>query len=270
MLSFVSLCPHPPIILPGIAPEAERQKAASTIQAMEKLGRLFQQADIQSIILVSPHGPFDPQRMTFLFSPEIKENLQNFNLPETNLSFPGNLELSRDLALRAEQESIPLRIVMPEELDNGAFVPLYFLTRDQEKSPSLVELVYSALDPATHLKLGQALYQVIHESPERIAFIASGDLSHLSIKDAPAGYSPRGKVFDERLLRFLQQKDISSILKMDPILIEEAGECGYRSILILLGLLQEWGLEKWASEILSYEAPFGVGYAVVNFPANPL
>jgi len=178
--------------------------------------------------------------------------------------------LSRDLTLRAEQESVPLRVVMPEELDNGAFVPLYFLTRDQEKSPSLVELIYSALDFATHLKLGQVLYQIIQESPERIAFIASGDLSHRLTKDAPAGYSPRGKVFDESLLRFLRQKDISSILKMDPILIEEAGECGYRSILILLGLLQEWGLEKWTPEILSYEAPFGVGYAVVNFPANPL
>ena len=80
MLSFVSLCPHPPIILPGVAPEAERQKAASTIQAMEKLGRLFQQADIQSVVLVSPHGPFDSQRITLLFSPEIKENLKNFNL----------------------------------------------------------------------------------------------------------------------------------------------------------------------------------------------
>ncbi len=270
MLSFVSLCPHPPIILPGIAPEAERQKAASTIQAMEKLGRLFQQADIQSVVLVSPHGAFDPQRMTLLFSPEIKENQQNFNLPETNLSFPENLELSRDLVQRAEQESVPLRVVMPEELDNGAFVPLYFLARDQEKSLSLMELIYSALNSATHLKLGQVLYQVIQESPERIAFIASGDLSHRLAKDAPAGYSPQGKIFDERILKFLKQKNVSSILNMNSELIKEAGECGYHSILILLGLLREWGLEKWTPEILSYEAPFGVGYAVINFSANPL
>ena len=265
MLSFVSLCPHPPIILPGIAPEAERQKASQTIRAMKKLGHLFQQADIQSVVLVSPHGPFDPQRMTLLFSPEIKENLQNFNLPEIDLSFSGNLELSRDLALRAEQESIPLRIVIPEELDNGAFVPLYFLARDQEKSPSLVELIYSALDPATHLKLGRVLYQVIQESPERIAFIASGDLSHRLAKDAPAGYSPQGKIFDEKILKLLKQKDVSSILNMDSELIEEAGECGYRSILVLLGLLDALGVSKWKPKIFSYEHPFGVGYAVVNF-----
>jgi len=49
---------------------------------------------------------------------------------------------------------------------------------------------------------------------------------------------------------------------MDKNLVEEAGECGYRSIIILLGALD--GLD-WKPEILSYEAPFGVGYLVANF-----
>ena len=83
--------------------------------------------------------------------------------------------------------------------------------------------------------------------------------------DAPAGFSSRGKEFDGKLIEFLKNKDIDGILNMDPDLVEEAGECGYRSIIILLGVLN--GL-NWQPEILSYEGPFGVGYLVANFKLN--
>ena len=265
MLSFVSLCPHPPIIVPGVTPEKERQKASRTIRAMEKLSRLFQKAQIQNIVLLSPHGPFDFQRMTLLFSPETKGGFQDFGVADISLSFQGDLEISRDLVQQAEQADIPLRVVMGEKLDNGASVPLYFLTKNQKEKPKLIELVYSALDQETHLKLGQIIYQVIQESPQRTAFIASGDLSHRLTENAPAGYSPSGKLFDNQILKFLKQKDVASILDMNSELIEEAGECGYRSILVLLGLLNELGADKWRPKILSYEYPFGVGYAVANF-----
>ena len=49
---------------------------------------------------------------------------------------------------------------------------------------------------------------------------------------------------------------------MNPDLIREAGECGYLSIIILLGLLSEIKGSKFKS--LSYEGPFGVGYLVAN------
>ena len=57
------------------------------------------------------------------------------------------------------------------------------------------------------------------------------------------------------------KKDIKGILNLDLDFVEAAGECGLRSILILLGALD--GL-NWKPEILSYEAPFGVGYLVTN------
>ena len=49
---------------------------------------------------------------------------------------------------------------------------------------------------------------------------------------------------------------------MDKNLIEEAGECGYKSIIILLGALSL--VPNFKFEILSYEGPFGVGYLVAN------
>jgi len=79
--------------------------------------------------------------------------------------------------------------------------------------------------------------------------------------EAPAGYSPRGRVFDKKLTELIQQKNIKGILNLDQELIEEAGECGLRSIVILLGALS--GL-RWEVKSLSYEAPFGVGYMVAS------
>jgi AmmeMemoRadiSam system protein A len=49
---------------------------------------------------------------------------------------------------------------------------------------------------------------------------------------------------------------------MDPKLCEEAGECGYRSILIMSGVLS--GLQ-YQSHLYSYEGPFGVGYACASY-----
>ena len=48
---------------------------------------------------------------------------------------------------------------------------------------------------------------------------------------------------------------------MNKELIEDAGECGLRSIVMLLGALSRL---RWEVRSLNYEAPFGVGYMVVN------
>jgi AmmeMemoRadiSam system protein A len=97
---------------------------------------------------------------------------------------------------------------------------------------------------------------------KRVALIASGDLSHRLLPSAPAGYDPMGKVFDEKLVAALARLDAEEILKLDQELIERAGECGLRSIVILLGALDGLLVE---AEVLSYEGPFGVGYLVASF-----
>ena len=72
---------------------------------------------------------------------------------------------------------------------------------------------------------------------------------------------PKGKVFDEKLVKAVSCGDATMLLKLDTELIERAGECGLRSIIILLGAFD--GL-KVQPEVLSYEGPFGVGYMVAS------
>ena len=49
---------------------------------------------------------------------------------------------------------------------------------------------------------------------------------------------------------------------MDPVMVNEGGECGLRSIIIAMGSLDGYNI---SSQVLSYEGPFGVGYGVAMF-----
>jgi AmmeMemoRadiSam system protein A len=71
-----------------------------------------------------------------------------------------------------------------------------------------------------------------------------------------------GEVFDRKLTEAVAASDIRAIMDMDESMIDRAGECGLRSIVILLGTLD--GIDA-KPEILSYEGPFGVGYLVASF-----
>ncbi len=259
---FASITPHPPIIVPTIGAPADLKLVKKTIEGMEKLAEKFAEAKPETVIVISPHGPVDYNCFTINQSPTLAGHFYNFGDSDTELIFKNDLELVEKIGKECQTAKIPLRLADIDELDHGVLVPLYYLS---QKHPNfkVVPIAYSYLDLETHFKFGQMLYETCNMKPEtRIGIIASGDLSHRLTSDAPAGYSPRGKEFDEKLAELLKKKDVKGILKMNPNFIEEAGECGYRSVIILLGVLN--GL-KWQPEIFSYEGPFGVGYLVANF-----
>lgn len=187
-------------------------------------------------------------------------NFEAFGDFVTKSEFKGEPELAYKIR-ESLSASLPITMVTKKELDHGVLVPLYFLTA-KLKNFSILPMSYSLLDFKTHYVFGQKLKEIIFSSNKKIALIASGDLSHRLTFDAPAGYSPQGRIFDEQLIKFLRKKAFKKIVNFDSSLVEEAGECGLRSILILLGVLDQ---VNYKPEILSYEGPFGVGYLVANF-----
>jgi len=59
----------------------------------------------------------------------------------------------------------------------------------------------------------------------------------------------------------IRSSEPERIAEIDQSLRKLAGECGYRSMLIALGVTKN---SPHACEVLSYEAPFGVGYLVAQ------
>lgn len=260
MLTFAAITPHPPILIPNIGRE-NTKRIKKTAEAMEELEKKLFDSKPDTIIIISPHGVLLPDAFSINLNPEYVSNLEEFGDFATKVKFKTNTALAFRIKELMEDKNIPLTLTSDGFLDHGAVVPLYFLAKRLPKV-SILPMAYSLLDFKTNFNFGDILKEIILNEDKRIAVIASGDLSHCLTKDAPAGYSPRGKEFDDKLTELIANKNTAGILKLDPDLVEKAGECGLRSILILLGLLERI---NYTPEILSYEGPFGIGYLVANF-----
>jgi aromatic ring-opening dioxygenase LigB subunit len=66
-----------------------------------------------------------------------------------------------------------------------------------------------------------------------------------------------GEKFDKAVVESLEKSDPSPLMDMTLHAIEDAGECGMRSALAMLGLVSRF---EGAIDVLSYEGPYGVGY----------
>ena len=180
-----------------------------------------------------------------------------FGAPVPKYNFGGAMERTRGLAEKLSEE-FPVFLEEKQHitLDHGALVPLASLFSG--KKAGRVKLVLAnpiGLSLEQAYGLGQALAGF--EDTASWALVSSGDLSHRVSPDAPAGYSPAGAPFDKKVTEAFKKNTALELLSLSPREIEAAGECGLRSALIFLGLGKERG-----TVLLSYEAPFGVGYAV--------
>ena len=99
-------------------------------------------------------------------------------------------------------------------------------------------------------------------SNKRIAVIASGDLSHALNNDSPAGFQSAGPEFDKKIQELLEHHNLAGMLQLKQQFVRDAAECGFRSFLILMGILQ--GI-NYTYKSHAYESPFGVGYLTANF-----
>jgi len=257
-LVFAAITPHPPILVPAIGKE-HISKIEKTKAAMERLEQDFYAAKPEVIIIISPHGELHPDSFTINLSQEFTIDFEIFGDFTTKLKLRGDTVL---ITTGKETLSVksPINIISVPQLDHGIGVPLSYLCKHLPETP-IVPIYFSMLDNQAHLEFGKALHDLILNTDKRVAVIASGDLSHALTEDAPASFAPEGKIFDEKIIKLIENCDTTSLVNMDHELVERAAECGLRSILILAGILSDVNCR---GEILSYEGPFGVGYMVAE------
>jgi AmmeMemoRadiSam system protein A/AmmeMemoRadiSam system protein B len=262
-LVFAGIAPHPPIMVPEVGREAAVEVDTS-IAAMAELTARVIRSGAETLILISPHAPLDAKAFVAYDGPQLHADFANFRAPGTTVDVQLDDELLGEICRTSAEHDLPTLRIKGHDLDHGTAVPLYFLQRNGWIG-TVVALGYTFLTNEDHLRYGNCIRQAVDKLGRRAAFIASGDLSHRLKPEAPAGYNPQAHRFDEEVVDAFQSGEVNRIIDLDPELRRMAGECGYRSMLVALGVAQ--GLEQ-RCEVISYEAPFGVGYLVAQLLAG--
>ncbi len=265
------IAPHPPLIIPDIGRE-ELSKVSDTVESLKQFSLQVASSNPDTVILITPHGPMHRHAPAIQAGEILEGDFAPFRAPHVHLSAQNDRVLID--AIEAEAQEKGPGVLRLEEsthsrdavaLDHGITVPLYYL-QEAGTGQSIIAITFAPLPHADLFQFGKAIQKAVLQTGRKAAIVASGDLSHRLTRFAPAGYSPQGQVFDSQLVEHIRNYDVKALLNMDESVVSDAGECGLRSIIILLGCLD--GLDV-SSRVLSYEGPFGVGYLVASLtPQN--
>ncbi len=262
LLKCAFIVPHPPLIIPEIG-RGQEIKIRKTIDAYEKIGKRISEIKPDTIVLTTPHSILYSDYIHISDGEGSKGNFREFGEVEVGMQADYDAQFVHKLSALAEANNIPAGILGEKKkaLDHGTMVPLYFVNK-YYSDYKLVRISISGLTFIEHYRFGKCIKQAAEESDKNIVFIASGDLSHMLKDEGPYGYREEGYVFDREVTDAMRSGDFLQFLKFDEEFCNAAAECGLRSFIIMAGALDG---KKVNPKLLSYEGPFGVGYAVAAF-----
>jgi aromatic ring-opening dioxygenase LigB subunit len=259
MLNFAALTPHPAILIPTVGKD-NVMKLAKTKKAMEDLAKKFDEAQIETLIIISSHAKMHLDAFSILFSPKYFTDFKEFGDLKTRLEYAPDYELTEQIRHTATDRGLRLTLSDGSDLDWSFAVPLYFLAGTRKIK--IIPFLHSFSELKDHFDMGQIIKRVIAQTNKRVGVIASGNLSHRSSEKSPAGMSLRGKEFNDKLKELIETKNTAGTLLLDNTLIKEARECIISPLAVLMGVLDKTNYDP---EIYSYEAPLGIGHMVCNF-----
>lgn len=263
------LVPHPPIIIPEIGMGEER-KIAATSQSYVEISKEIAKLAPDTIVIISPHGPVFSDAITIRTASPLVGDLGSFGAPQIELKLSNDLELVDEILRKAYDRDVPSvkydkhlaeRFDLDEVVDHGVIVPLHFINQSYPDY-KLVAITYGLLSEETLYQFGISIREAAEKLGRQVVVIASGDLSHHLLQTDHYTFSEDGPLFDKVFVDCLATKNYVKLMTLPSPLVSKAGECGRKSVEVLLGSLD--GLEH-KSQIKSYEGPFGVGYCVASF-----
>ncbi len=256
------IVPHPPLIIPDIG-RGDQNKIQNTIDAYQTISTRIAQLKPDTIILSTPHSVLYSDYFHISPSESAEGNFRTFGAPQVKIKVNYDTDMIGMIIKNANDEGIAAGLLGQKDkmLDHGSMVPLYF-TNQQYQDYKLIRLSLSGFSSIVHYRFGKLINKAIEKSNKRVVWVASGDLSHKLKKNGPYGLSKEGPIFDEEITQAIKNADFIKFLTFDESFCERAAECGLRSFIMMAGALDG---KKIDAKLLSYEGPFGVGYAVASF-----
>ena len=263
-LKYAAITPHPPVMVPDVGGKEGLKPVETTVNSMLALTKEVAEVEPEIIFIITPHGPVDLSAITVRMpeNMELKGSLWQFGASNVELSYKVPKELCYKILEKSAEAGLNVKGVEDETLDHGFLAPMFYLDKAFKKKPQVVSMNMSLGSYKNHYEFGKILREIANSLKEKVVFIASGDLSHRLSDDAPGGFNKEGEVFDKKLVKLLKEKKYEDILLFDPFWVDEAGECGMRTVCTLIGVVEGQKVEQ---KFYSYEGPYGVGYLVMGY-----
>ena len=253
--------PHPPLIIPEIGDGLEKDIQA-TAKAYIKIAKEIAVLKPDTIIISSPHTTVHGDYFHISPGEKAKGSFNRFHHAEIKFEVDYDFELRDCIIEKASTLDFPAGThgEREKELDHATMIPLYYINQFY-KNYKVIRIGISGLSLIDHYSLGKIIRSVIPRK-QNVVWIASGDLSHKLKEDGPYGFAEEGPVFDKEVTKVLAEGDFYEMLKLKSDFCDKAFECGLGSFSMMAGAFDGYTVEP---KLLSYEGPFGVGYALASF-----
>jgi aromatic ring-opening dioxygenase LigB subunit len=269
-LVVAGIAPHGGVAVAELCTEAELDVAAQTRGGLEELGKRFQTAEPETIVVLTPHNVHiagamavivagrlegeldeDGRRIALTspvdveFSLALLDNLTRAGVPATGVSYGGN---------RPREASMPM--------DWGALIPLWYLGGRREPPPRVV-LISPARDLSAemHVSSGRVIAETATASGRRVGLIASADHGHAHDPSGPYGFDPASAEYDRQIVEIVRANRLEDLLAIDPAFVVKAQADSWWQMLALHGATDG----TFSAELLSYEAPTYFGMLCAAF-----
>lgn len=257
------IVPHPPLIVPEVGKGREKAIQA-TIDGYHTAAKQIAEIKPDTIILSSPHSVLYADYIHISPGKGAQGSLKQFGAPAM-VHADYDTALVGELCRLCDTADFPAGTLGEKDpaLDHGTLIPLYFVNQ-YYAGYRLVRCSISGLPRREHYRFGMMIQQAADKLGRNAVFIASGDLSHKLAPDGPYGFAAEGPELDAKLTSIMRSGNFGEFFGLDPTLCERGAECGLGSLVIMAGALDQKAVEI---QFLSYEGPFGVGYAVCGYTA---
>jgi len=259
---YSAIVPHSPLLLPTIGKDAY-STLQKTTDALATVRKAIEEKQVETLILLTTSDEHKKHSSLFriLLPTEYTAEFTEFGDLMTTWSCPSDTVLAAEAKNDLARAEIKTTFKSDSLLDYPAGVPLFTLVK--EGSLKIIVIQPAEVDLQSLFAFGQILHSTFQSSQKRIACIASGDLAHCGKKKSThEHYAKTCLPFDYMFLDALQKKRPEPLLSFDYKGSEKLGACALPVTVVLHGMLDQI---DWTVSVLSYEAPFGVGYAVVEF-----
>lgn len=269
-LVYGCIAPHGGPIIAEVAGE-ELVAYEALRNAMEELGRRVKAQNLDTIVLLTPHG-LRLQGEVAIYTCEQSSG----SMSGGGNTVRGKVKCDKELAQAILQETKAAGIPAvgcnygamsgPGSdilMDWGTFIPLWFCGMREQQAPQVVIIGPTREIPLEQLvELGRIIARAAEQSGKRVGLVASADQGHAHDADGPYGFHPAAAAYDAWMQGIIRENRLADLLQADMNLVEQAKPDSLWQTLSLYGAST---VVPMHGEMLCYDLPSYFGMLVAGY-----